>query len=185
MEMEQYLVDGVMYQNIPDENNQADWVFIPAEDAPDAAELAAAIRKAQTAQVLLPDEIHKNAAVKLEEAQVNGTDGYKITYTGQISDPACLLANLMPAAPEGIDSKDWTDSLDQIKENVKDLQFTETFLIGADQLIYESGYTLSITFQNANDASALPLKAATISSSVSYKYNGFEITVPPEAQAAR
>lgn len=185
MEMENFLVDGMMYQNIPDENNQVDWVRIPEGDAPDAAELVQAIKEAQTAQLLLPDEIHKSAEVKLEEAQVNGTDGYKITYTGQITDLAGLLAKLIPAAPEGINSNEWTDFLDQIKENVKAIQFSETFLVGADQLIYNSQYTITITAQDANDASVIPLKSATISGSVDYRYNGFQITVPPEAQAAQ
>ncbi len=186
LEMDQYLVDGVMYQNIPDENNNANWVRMSSADTPDINDFMQTIKDAQISQLLLPDDIHKTANVTLEDAEVNESDGHKITYTGQIADISVLLNQILPAAlPGNIDSSQFQDILDMIKQSVKSINFSEVFYVGADNLIYATQYSITIDCKDASNALAIPVKTVVITGSTdNYKYDDITIVLPPEAQAA-
>lgn len=184
-EMEQYLVDDVMYQKIPDANNDASWERMPSEETPDINEFMQAVKNAQIKQLLLPDEIHKSVNVKLEDAEVNGTDGHKITYTGQIKDLSVLLDQILASAQsENIGNSEFLDLLDIIKQAVKSISFSEVLNVGADNRIYGSQYEINIDCNDA-DAQDIPIKSVVITGNYdNFKYSDISIDLPPDAQAA-
>lgn len=184
LEMEQYLVDGVLYQKIPDENKQASWV---QTDTPGINELLQSIKDAQTSKSLLPDEIHKSAQIKLEDAEVNGSNGHKISYEGQITDISELLNQILPdSLPASTDKSEIEDLLDMIKESVKSINVSEVFYVGADNLIYGSQVKMSIEFKSAGNAEDIPVKSIVLTSNTdNYKYHDISIVLPPEAKDAR
>lgn len=183
MEMEHYLINGVMYQKLSDENNNAEWEHNPLQNPSEIEDLVQAIKDAQTAQMLLPDEIHKSVNVHLENANVNGTDGYKITYTGTITELSALLDQVMATLPDGTDSSELQEILDEIKATVKSVNFTEIFYVGADHQLYNNQYTMKLEMKDNHDL-PIPIKNVTIKGSNEYKYNNFEIVLPPEASSA-
>jgi hypothetical protein len=177
---EQYLVDGVLYQKTPDENNQTSWTQSSA-NAAEISNLIKTLKDSQSARMLLPEEIHKSAAVTFEDAVVNGNDGYKITYQGQLTDLASVLDRIMPASvPETMDNSEYQYLQDIIKESVQSFTFTEVFYVGEDNLIYGTDLNLDIDCRNV---SVLPLKTINITvNTTNYKYQDISITLPSEAR---
>lgn len=187
LDMEQYLADGVLYQKIPDKNNQASWVRASSANTPDISKLMQTMKNAQTSQLLLPDEIHKSAQVTLEDAEVNGTNGQKITYAGQLTDVSALLDQLLSATlPANLDNTEFQYLLDTIKQSVKSVNVTEVFYVGEDNLVYGSELSINIDCHDATDTEDIPVKSIVITASTAnYKYNGINIDLPPEAEDAR
>ena len=186
LEMEQYLVDGVLYQKMPDENNNASWVRMSSTDTPDISKIIQTIKDAQISQLLLPDEIHKSAIVKLEDAVVNGTNGHKITYDGQITNVSVLLDQIAVfSLPASMDSSEFQFVLDIIKQSVKSISLSEVFYVGDDNLIYGSQLSINIDWKDASNADDIPVKSIVITVSTdNYKYQDISIVLPSEAQDA-
>ncbi|HEX3011601.1 MAG TPA: S-layer homology domain-containing protein [Syntrophomonadaceae bacterium] len=183
-DMEQYLADGILYQKIPDENNQSSWTRTSATDTADISNLMQTLKDAQIPQILLPDEIHKSAQVTLDNADVNGTNGHKITYMGQITDISALLDQLTAYLPDNENNSEILSVLDIMEQSIKSASFTEVFYVGADNLIYGNQLNINIDCKDTAD-SVIPVKSITIKTSMeNYKYNNITIVLPPEAKDA-
>ncbi|MEN6461313.1 MAG: S-layer homology domain-containing protein, partial [Syntrophomonas sp.] len=186
LNVEQYLVDGILYQKLPDENNHASWVRTSPTDMPDISKLMQNVKDAQTSQLLLPDEIHKSGQVKLEDAVVNETNGHKITYTGQLTDISGLFNQILPASlPATLDSSQVQYLLDTVQQSVKSISFSEVFFVGADNLIYGNQLNININCKDETDVEDIPVKSIIITSRMdNYKYHDISIVLPPEAKVA-
>lgn len=184
LEMNQYLADGVLYQK--NGNSQSSWVRTPAKDASAVARLMENAKNAQVSQLMLPDELHKSAQVKIEAATVNGASGNKITYQGQFTDASGWLDQLLPATlPSNMDNSQIQDLLAAIKSSVDTINLTEVFYIGADNLIYGSDLSISINCKDSANIAGIPLKNINITGKTeNYKYNDISIVLPTEAKNA-
>ncbi|MPN52990.1 hypothetical protein SDC9_200653 [bioreactor metagenome] len=139
------------------------------------------IENAQRSKLLLPDEIHQSGQVKVEDEIVNGTNGHKISYEGQITNVSGLLDKILTAAlSAGVDTGKFENMLDRIKQSVKSISFSETFYVGEDNLIYGSDLSITIDTNNSND---LPIQNIVLTISTdNYKYQDISIVLPAEAQ---
>lgn len=181
LDMEQYLADGVLYQKIPNENNQSSWVRT-STDTPDISSLMQTVKGAQTSQLLLPDEIHKSCQVKLEDAEVNKTNGHKITYTGQLTDVSGLFDQILASMPETTDSSQIQYLMDIVKQSIKSVTLSEVFYVGDDNLIYGNQLNINIDCEDTED---IPVKSIMIKVNTdNYRYHDISIVVPPEAKQA-
>ncbi len=181
LDAEQYFVDGVLYQKIPDKNNQPSWVRTSSSEVPALGNLMQIIENAQRSKLLLPDEIHQSGQVKVEDEIVNGTNGHKISYEGQITNVSGLLDKILTAAlSAGVDTGKFENMLDSVKQSVKSISLSEVFYVGEDNLIYGSDLSITIDTSNSND---LPIRNIVLTISTdNYKYQDISIVLPAEAQ---
>ncbi|KYH33337.1 S-layer homology domain-containing protein [Neomoorella mulderi] len=180
MTMEQYLVDGTMYQKIEIPGmEKPQWMKLPKEALPDLQTLVEQSRSAAGLPPGLKDSFHFRY---LGEGIENGHKVHRIAYYGRIDDWQAL----MQALPGGL-TPEMEQALNQAGGVLKSISFWSEEAIGMeDNLTYASEITCLVAFADRFQEEAVPLETMTINMKVTdYQYNsGVKIELPAEALAA-
>jgi hypothetical protein len=180
MTMEQYLVDGTMYQKIEVPGmEKPQWMKLPQEALPDLQTLVEQSRNAAGLPPGLKDSFHFRY---LGEGIENGHKVHRIAYYGRIDDWQAL----MQALPGGL-TPEMEQALNQAGGVLKSISFWGEEAVGVeDNLTYASEMTGLVAFADKYQGETVPLETMTINMKVTdYRYNsGVKIQVPAEALAA-
>ncbi|GEA14039.1 hypothetical protein E308F_02790 [Moorella sp. E308F] len=180
MTMEQYLVDGTMYQKIEVPGmEKPQWMKLPQEALPDLQTLVEQSRNAAGLPPGLKDSFHFRYLGKGIE---NGHKVHRIAYYGRIDDWQAL----MQALPGGL-TPEMEQALNQAGGVLKSISFWGVEAIGVeDNLTYASEMNGLVAFADKYQGETVPLETMTINMKVTdYRYNsGVKIQVPAEALAA-
>ncbi|WP_258358540.1 S-layer homology domain-containing protein [Moorella sulfitireducens] len=180
MHMEQYLVDGTLYQNVEVPGMaEPQWMKMPQGALPDLETLVEQSRNATGLPPGLQDNFHFRY---LGEGVENGRKVHRIALYGRIDD---WLA-LMQALPGGL-TPEMEQAVNQAGGVLKSISFWGEEAIGMeDNLTYASELTCLVAFADKFQEEAVPLETITFQIKVTdYQYNsGIKIELPAEALAA-
>ncbi|MGI6285802.1 S-layer homology domain-containing protein [Neomoorella humiferrea] len=180
MTMEQYLVDGTMYQKIEIPGmEKPQWMKLPKGALPDLEALVEQNRNAAGLPPGLKDNFHFRY---LGEGIENGHKVHRIAYYGRIDDWQAL----MQALPGGL-TPEMEQVLNQAGGVLKSISFWGEEAVGVeDNLTYASEMNGLVAFADKYQGETVPLETMTINMKVTdYRYNsGVKIQVPAEALAA-
>jgi hypothetical protein len=180
MTMEQYLVDGTMYQRVEASGMaEPQWMKLPKNALPDLEALVEQSRNAAGLPPGLKDSFHFRY---LGEGMENGHKVHCIACYGRIDDWQAL----MQALPGGL-TPEMEQVLNQAGGVLKSISFWGEEAVGVeDNLTYASEMTGLVAFANKFQGETVPLETMTINMKVTdYRYNsGVKIQVPAEALAA-
>ncbi|MEW8958078.1 MAG: S-layer homology domain-containing protein [Moorella sp. (in: firmicutes)] len=180
MSMEQYLVDGIMYQRVEAPGlAEPRWMKLPQGALPDLEALVEQSRNAAGLPPGLKDSFHFRY---LGEGIENGHKVHRIAYYGRIDDWQAL----MQALPGGL-TPEMEQVLNQAGGVLKSISFWGEEAVGVeDNLTYASEMTGLVAFADKFQGETVPLETLTFHMKVTdYQYNsGVKIQVPSEALAA-
>ncbi|MDN5326212.1 MAG: hypothetical protein PWP41_908 [Moorella sp. (in: firmicutes)] len=180
MTMEQYLVDGTMYQRVEAPGMaEPRWMKLPKGALPDVEALVEQSRNAAGLPPGLKDSFHFRY---LGEGIENGHKVHRIAYYGRIEDWQAVLK----ALPGGL-TPEMEQVLTQAGGVLKSVSFWGEEAIGVeDNLAYASEMTGLVVFADKFQGETVPLETMTLNMKVTdYRYNsGVKIQVPAEALAA-
>ncbi|MGI9953145.1 S-layer homology domain-containing protein [Moorellaceae bacterium AZ2] len=180
MSIEQYLVDGNLYQKIEVPGvAEPQWMKMPKEALPDLESLVEQGRNSAGLPPELQDAFHFRY---LGEDVADGRKVYRIAYYGRLDDWQAL----MQAFPTGL-TPEVEQVLKEAGEVLRSISLWGEEVIGVeDNLAYATEMTGLVAFADQFQGQALPLESLTFSiRSTNYQYNtGVTIQLPPEALAA-
>ncbi|OIQ54801.1 S-layer homology domain-containing protein [Neomoorella thermoacetica] len=180
MTMEQYLVDGTMYQKVEAPGMaEPQWMKLPKNALPDLEALVEQSRNAAGLPPGLKDSFHFRY---LGEGIENGHKVHRIAYYGRIDDWQALIK----ALPGGL-TTEMEQALNQAGGVLKSISFWGVEAVGVeDNLTYASEMTSLVAFADKYQEEIVPLETMTINVKVTdYQYNsGVKIQVPAEALTA-
>ncbi|MDK2817247.1 MAG: hypothetical protein PWR22_1876 [Moorella sp. (in: firmicutes)] len=178
--MEQYLVDGTMYQKVEAPGmEKPQWMKLPKGALPDLEALVEQSRNSAGLPPGLKDSFHFRY---LGEGIENGHKVHRIAYYGRIDDWQALIK----ALPGGL-TTEMEQALNQADGVLKSISFWGVEAVGVeDNLTYASEMTGLVAFADKYQEEIVPLETMTINVKVTdYRYNsGVKIQVPAEALAA-
>ncbi|QGP91330.1 hypothetical protein MGLY_06610 [Neomoorella glycerini] len=178
--MEQYLVDGIMYQRVEAPGMAGPrWMKLPKGALPDLEALVEQSRNAAGLPPGLKDSFHFQY---LGEGIENGHKVHRIACYGRIDDWQAL----MQALPGGL-TPEMEQALNQAGGVLKSISFWGVEAIGVENnLTYAYEMTGLVAFADKFQGETVPLETMTINMKVTdYQYNsGLKIQVPAEALTA-
>ena len=84
-----------------------------------------------------------------------------------------------------MESSEFIDLLDIIKQAIKSISFSEVLYVGDDNRIYGNQYVISIDCNDTAASQAIPFKSVVITGNYdNFKYSDINIKLPADAQAA-
>ncbi|MBE3581315.1 MAG: S-layer homology domain-containing protein [Thermoanaerobacteraceae bacterium] len=180
MNIEQYLVDGNLYQKVEMPGAAEPlWMKIPGEVMPHLESLL----EQSGNYAGLPPELQEAFHLHyLGEDVVEGRKVHRIAYYGRLDDWQAL----MKAFPTGL-APELQQALKEAGEVIKSLSFWGEEAIGVeDNLSYGAEMTGLVVLADELQGQALPLESLTFTMrSRDYRYDtGLTIQLPPEALAA-
>ncbi|NLW07331.1 MAG: hypothetical protein GX039_05065 [Clostridia bacterium] len=194
VEMEQYLVDGQMYQKIVDpQSGEALWQRLPAELVPDMEEIIQMTREMGLSQQAIPEELKRYFHYQMQgTAEVNGHKVYKIGYYGRIDDFGEFLNTVMNLAmPQGIpgmaDGQQLQEGMDMLSDIIRYISLWGTYYIGMDDSrTYGGQFQVIIDFNEEIAGETMPIDTMTMEITVNeYRYlEDLVIELPEEAKNA-
>ncbi|OIQ11126.1 S-layer homology domain-containing protein [Neomoorella thermoacetica] len=180
MTMEQYLVDGTMYQKVEAPGmEKPQWMKLPKGALPDLQSLVEQSRNSAGLPPGLKDSFHFQY---LGEGIENGHKVHRIAYYGRIDDWQALIK----ALPGGL-TTEMEQALNQAGGVLKSISFWGVEAVGVeDNLTYASEMTSLVAFADKYQEEIVPLETMTINVKVTdFQYNsGVKIQVPAEALTA-
>jgi hypothetical protein len=180
MSMEQYLVDGIMYQRVEAPGlAEPRWMKLPQGALPDLEALVEQSRNAAGLPPGLEDSFHFRY---LGEGIENGHKVHRIACYGRIDDWQALMQALLGGL-----TPEMEQVLTQAGGVLKSVSFWGEEAVGVeDNLTYASDMTGLVAFADKFQGETVPLETMTFHMKVTdYQYNsGVKIQVPSEALAA-
>lgn len=182
---EQYLADRIVYEKVIDGNTTAGWERYSPLNETEASEIMGIAKENLTA-LLDPGLLaHQTGKCTVDEAVVNGAPGYKITYTGSITDLRSYLLNVLPKLiPQDTSSpQNW---LEDLVAAVTAASYTQTYYIGvSDGKLWSTNLKVQIDCRQTNSNDTMPIKTMIIDAATdNYQYDGVSMTLPEEARSA-
>ncbi len=184
MEIEQYLVDGVMYQKITDPQiGEPQWMRMPAGLMPDVEEMIKMARELSLSQQVIPEELQRYFHYQLRGiTEVNGRKVYDVGLYGRIDDLSefinTAMGLLMPQAMQ-----EMQEGIGIFTDLIRYISFWSTEYIGVDDdLIYGGQVWAIFAFNDGIPGEEIPFDMAEFEFKMNeYKYDADLIIELPQA----
>jgi len=178
--MEQYIVDGRLYQKITDpETGEAAWMKFPGEIMPD---LEALIEQQKQQTEVIPPELEKYFHYQLlGTTTIDSREVYQLAFYGRVDDYRAFMEAAMGQLGDLAPS---TDDLDPAADLLQAMSYWGIEYIGVDDyLSYGGNYTASLTFADQFQGEANPLESMEMTFTIKdIDYTGgFVIELPQAA----
>lgn len=190
LEMEQYLVDGVMYQKMPDPTTgEVKWVRVPEEAMPDMEALMQEIWENEFYQQAVPEELRPYLHYRLlGTTELNGRQVYKIVSYGRIDDLAAFMQAALPEnMQEMLLDPQSQEGLGNINDLIQMMSFWSVSYVGVDDyLTYGEEFQAVVGFGEEVMGEAFPIDVMEMQMSAhDYRYgDDIVVELPPEALEA-
>ena len=183
MVMESYLVDGKMYQQMPDpETGKLRWFKYPEGMMPDMQKL---IEQAQQQTQVIPPGLEETLFYKLLGTQErNGEQVYEIAYYGRVDDMAEFMSTTLGSLGEG---EFLGEAFGATSSIIDSISFWGITYVGADDyLTRQANFGALVTYAAEFQGQPMPLQAVEILMTTDeYSYGkDIDVTVPEEVLAA-
>lgn len=183
MVMESYLVDGKMYQQMPDpETGKLRWFKYPEGMMPDMQKL---IEQAQQQTQVIPPGLEETLFYKLLGTQErNGEQVYEIAYYGRVDDMAEFMSTTLGSLGEG---ELLGEAFGATSSIIDSISFWGITYVGADDyLTRQANFGALVTYAAEFQGQPMPLQAVEILMTTDeYSYGkDIDVTVPEEVLAA-
>ncbi len=194
IEIEQYLVDGIMYQKITDpQTGEAQWIRMPEGAMPDIEEMVKMTQELGLSQQAIPEELRRYFHYQLlGTTEMNGHNVYKIGLYGRIDDFGEFLNTVMQLAmPQGmtgiVDGQEMQAGMDMIGDLIKFMSLWGTHYVGVDDdLTYGGQVQAIIAFNEKIAGEEMPFDTMEFEIKMNeYKYlDDLVIELPAAAKEA-
>lgn len=183
MVTESYIVDGTMYQKLPDpETGELSWVKYPQAMLPDMQQL---MEQAQQQTQIIPPGMEKSLFYKLlGTKEIDGEQVYEIACYGKIDD----INEFLSAAMSNFgDSELLGEAMGAASSMIDNLSFWGVTYVGVDDyLTRQANYGASVTYAKEFQDEAIPLEKIEMLLTIKeYTYDeNIDITLPEEVLSA-
>ncbi|MGI6129146.1 MAG: hypothetical protein ACOYEO_03500 [bacterium] len=180
---ESYIVDGKMYQQLPDpETGELRWSRYPDGMVPDLEDI---MEKAKQSTQIIPPGLEKSLFYKvLGTTELNGEQVYEIAFYGKIDDIMEFLSATLGSLG---DSPLIGEALSGASSIIDSVSFWGLSYVGVDDyLTRESDYGALVTYAKEFQDESIPLEAIEmVMRAKDYTYNDIEnIAIPDEVLTA-
>lgn len=180
---ESYIVDGKMYQQLPDpETGELHWSRYPDGMVPDLEDI---MEKAKQSTQIIPPGLEKSLFYKvLGTTELNGEQVYEIAFYGKIDDIMEFLSATLGSLG---DSPLIGEALSGASSIIDSVSFWGLSYVGVDDyLTRESDYGALVTYAKEFQDESIPLEAIEmVMRAKDYTYNDIEnIAIPDEVLTA-
>ncbi|MDN5348072.1 MAG: hypothetical protein PWP65_1636, partial [Clostridia bacterium] len=191
LEMEQYLVEGVMYQKLTDpQTGKSEWVRLPKEMTPDIGAIIEQGQKANVYRRGIPEELRPYFHYQLlGTTTLAGQQVYQVGYYGRIDDFNAFFKLAVPETVRGmIANPEFQESIKAAGDLIKSISYWGIDYIGVDNyLAYAGEFKAVVAYKDKFLGQPFPLETMEIQMKIGkYTYgDGVKIQLPPEAQEAK
>jgi hypothetical protein len=169
---ESYIVDGKMYQQLPDpETGELRWSRYPDGMVPDLEDI---MEKAKQSTQIIPPGLEKSLFYKvLGTTELNGEQVYEIAFYGKIDDIMEFLSATLGSLG---DSPLIGEALSGASSIIDSVSFWGLSYVGVDDyLTRESDYGALVTYAKEFQDESIPLEAIEmVMRAKDYTYNDIE-----------